>query len=423
MKRNHLIFFLVSAVINWSFSAAWGLAISSHYGALALLFIVILELKFLYQMNPMQLLFESSYFVAILYWGRGIVLPAFALILNRSVQWVRHDKFYYPIAWFLSLCMILSYNMLFRHVIAPKAKIQKFYRSNEQIRFVAIFQICFLGYLLFINLGRYYGVDLPWYKTTYIISCIICFTAQGFLVNRGIRTSALLEYELHTQLLQQQLDRQLQHYKSYQIYTESFRTFKHDYNKMMTSVKSLLSIEEYQKAKNLLDTIEKTMEEQVLVHQTYSNNIILDAILQDTANRCSEQSTRFSAMICLPESHNLPDIDIVRIFSNLTNNAVEACAKVTPDSQRFLTITSSIIAPNNWLHIEISNSFDGNVKWRNGIFETTKPNRDFHGIGLTIIEEIVNKLGGVICFDSDNQKRIFTATLSLPVKPGSPGSD
>ena len=117
LKRNHLIFFLVSAVINWSFSATWGLAISSHYGVLALLLIVLLELKGLYQMNSMQLLFESGYFVAVLYWGRGIVLPVFALILNHSVQWVRQDKFYSPIAWILSLCVILVYNMLFRHFI------------------------------------------------------------------------------------------------------------------------------------------------------------------------------------------------------------------------------------------------------------------------------------------------------------------
>jgi two-component system sensor histidine kinase AgrC len=415
MKQNHLIFFLISAVINWSFSATWGLAISSHYGAPALLLIVLLELKGLYQMNPMQLLFESGYFVAVLYWGRGIVLPVFALILNQSVHWVRHNQFYYPVAWILSLCMILVYNMLFRHVIAPKAKVETFYRSKEQIRFVAIFQVCLLGYLLFINLGRYYGVDLPWYKISHIISCIICFAAQGLLVNRGIRNSSLLEYELHTELLQQQLERNLRHYKAYQKYAESFRAFKHDYNHMMTSVKSLLSAGEYQKAINLLDTIHETRHKQVPVQHSYSNNNLLDSILQDTANRCEEQSTQFSANVYLPAGHNISDIDIVRMFTNLINNAAEACAKVTSDSERFIAITSRFISHNGWLQIKTANSFHGKVLIRNGIPESTKPNRDFHGLGLSIIDETATKLGGIMVIDVDQKEMVFKTTLLLPV--------
>ncbi|WP_313186173.1 sensor histidine kinase [Lacrimispora sp.] len=415
LKRNHLIFFLVSAVINWSFSAAGGLAISSHFGALALLLIVLLELKGLYQMNPMQLLFESGYFVAVLYWGRGIVLPVFALILNHSEQWVRQDKFYYPIAWILSLLVILVYNLLFRHFIAPKAKVKTFYRSNEQIRFVAIFQVCLLGYLLFINLGRYYAADLPWYNMACIISCIICFAAQGSLVYRGIKTSSLLKYELHTELQQQQLERQLRHYKAYQKYAESFQAFKQDYTHMITSVKSLLSIGEYQKAISLLDTIHEISQKQVPVQHSYSNNILLNALLQDTAARCEEQSTQFSANVYLPIGHNISETDIVRMFTNLFNNAAEACAKVTSDSERFIAITSRFISNNGWLKIETANSFHGKVVIRNGIPESTKPNRDFHGLGLSIIDETATKLGGIMVIDVDQKEMIFRTTLLLPV--------
>ncbi|WP_313577732.1 sensor histidine kinase [Lacrimispora sp.] len=415
MKRNHLIVFLVSAVINCSLSATWGLAISSHYGALALLLIVLLELKVLYQMNPMQLLFESGYFVAVLYWGRGIVLPVFALILNRSVQWVKEDNFYYSIAWILSLCVVLVYNVFFRHFIAPEAKVQTFYRSNEQIRFVAVFQVCLLGYLLFINLGRHYGADLPWYNMACIISCIIGFAVQGLLVSRGIRTSSLLKYELHTELQQQQLERQLRHYKACQKYTESFRAFKQDYNYMIISVKSMLSIGEYQKAISLLDTIHEISHKQVPVQYSYSNNILLDALLQDTADRCEEQSTKFSANVYLPIGHNISETDIVRMFTNLFNNAAEACAKVTSDSERFIAITSRYVSNNGWLKIETANSFHGKVHIRNGIPESTKPNRDFHGLGLSIIDETATKLGGIMIIDVDQKKMIFRTTLLLPV--------
>ncbi len=415
VRQGYWIYFAIAAFINWSFGVAWGLNLSSHYGALILLGITILELKLMYKMNLVQLLFESSYFAAVLYWGRGIILPAFALCLEKSVQWVRHDKFYYSIAWFLSMCIILFYNRIFRHIIAPRSKMEKFYRNKEQIRFVAIFQTTLLAYLLFVNLGRYYGVDLPWYKITYIVSCVICFAAQSLLVNRGIRMSALLEFELHNRFLQEQLRRQLQHYKTYQKYTESYRAFKHDYKNMMISVKSLLSAGEYQKAEQMLDTIHDTMQQQVLVHKTYSNHIILDAIFHDIANVCAEQETRFSAMVYIPDGLKISDIDSVRIFSNLTNNAVEACAKVASKSQRFLTITSNLDESNDWLCVEISNSFNGGFSMHSGIFESTKADKNFHGLGLAIVVEIIEHLGGVIRIDADQENKLFTVTLLFPL--------
>ncbi len=415
VRQGYWIYFGIASLINWSFGAVWGLSISSHYGALILLSITIMELKIMYKMNPVQLLFESSYFVASLYWGRGIVLPAFALCLNKSVQWVRHDPFYYSLTWFLSMGMILIYNRFFRHVIAPRPKMEKFYRSKEQIRFVAIFQTTLLAYLLFVNLGRYYGIDHPWYKLTYIVSCIICFAAQSLLVHRGIRMSSLLEFELNNRFLQEQLTRQLQHYKTYQKFTESYRVFKHDYNKMMTSVKSLLSAGEYTKAEQMLNTIHDTMQQQVLIHKTYSNHIILDAIFHDTANACAEQETRFSAMVYIPKGLTLSDLDSVRIFSNLTNNALEACMNVPFKSQRFLSITSTLSENNDWLSVEISNSFNGKCIMHNGIPESTKANRDLHGMGLAIVTEIIEHLGGVVRIDAGQQENVFTVTLLIPL--------
>lgn len=414
VRPGYWIYLAIAALANLSFTI-WGMTLSSHYGALALLGMVILELKLMYKMNMMQLLFEASYFTAGLYWARGIVLPIFALCLEQSVQWVRNDEFYYILAWVVSLCIMFFYNALFRRVIAPPDQMKKLYRNQGQLRFVAIFQTTLLAYLLFINLGRYYGMDLPWYKITYIVSCVICFLAQGYLVKYGIRISSLLESEIHNQLLKKQLSRQVQHYNGYKKYTESFRAFKHDYKNMMTSVKSLLSIGEYSKAERMLDNIHDTMQKQVLVHKTYSNHIILDAVLQDTANLCDGQSIRFSAMVYIPVGINISDIDIVRIFSNLTDNAVEACTKVAPDSERFLTVTSSVNTENDWLIVEILNSFNGEENMHNGRPESTKKNKEVHGIGLSVVSDAVGNLGGVIKIDANRQKKIFEIKLLLPM--------
>lgn len=415
VRQGYLVYFIISVFVNFTFSVFWGLALSSHYGAMALLIIVAVELKLMYRMNLLQLFFESSYFAAILYWGRGIVIPAFALCLNQSVQWVRHDKPYYTVAWAISMCIILAYHWLFRHFLAQPDKIEKLYRSKAQLRFIAIFQTNLLAYLLFVNLGRYYGVDLPWYKMTYIVSCIICFAAQYFIVRNGIRTCYLLEHELNTQILQKQLSRQLQHYNAYEKYTESFRAFKHDYKNMMASVKSLLGAGEYGKAERMLDTIHDTMHKHVLVHKPYSNHIILDAILQDTANQCDEQSIRFSATLYIPAGLVIEDIDVVRIYANLMNNAVEASVKVFPKCMRFLTVSSRFPKGADWLTVEITNSFNGQLKMCNGLPESTKEHREMHGIGLSVIDDSVKALGGVMRINVNRQENLFTVKLLFPV--------
>lgn len=414
-RRGYWIPFIISVLIACGFGTDRGINLSSHFAAILFLFIIILELRFMYQMNFMQLLFEGSYFIAVLYWGRGIILSFFALATNRSVQSIRNDDFYYTIAWLITMCLIVIYNFIFRYIIAPPGEMEKLYRNKSQLGLVAIFQTALLAYLLFINLGRYYGVSLSWYKVVYMVSCMLCFISQLVLVQYSIRISSLLEFELHTQLLQKQLSIQMQHYKAYQKYTESFRVFKHDYKNMMASVKSLLSSGEYQKAERMLDTIHDTMKNQVLVHKTYSNHMMLDAILQDAANICCEHSIHFSATLFIPNALNISDIDYVRIFSNLIDNAIEACIKTEPDSNPYFTVQSRLSTNNDWLTVELSNSYSGEVKLHNGIPESTKDNKDFHGIGLSVVMEIVESLGGMISIDVYQEKKVFTVSLLFPL--------
>ncbi len=135
----------------------------------------------------------------------------------------------------------------------------------------------------------------------------ICFSPHCKVVE-------LLEYELHTRKLQEQLSRQMRHYQAYRKFTESYRIFRHDYKNMMTSVKVLMNNNEYEKAARMLDDIQDTMQREVLIHKTYSDNILLDAILQDAANACGEKSIRFSAHALLPKDVRMSELDIVRIF-------------------------------------------------------------------------------------------------------------
>lgn len=75
---------------------------------------------------------------------------------------------------------------------------------------------------------------------------------------------------------------------------------------------------------------------------------------------------------------------------------------------------SRVSTHNDWLTVELSNSYSGEVKLRNGIPESTKDNKDFHGIGLSVVTEIVETLGGMTSIDVDQEKKVFTVSLLFP---------
>ena len=213
------------------------------------------------------------------------------------------------------------------------------------------------------------------------------------------------------EMLEEQYERQVRHYKSYQKYTESFRAFKHDYRSMMVVLKSLIRTNDNEKALLLIDDMFEEMQKKVVVHKKYSDSVILDAMLQDLSNICEENKIRLSSNVSLPRNTGLSTIDAVRIFSNFINNAVEACYKV-PVSDRFIDIVST--NELKWVTLQVVNSYNGKSHVHNGKFLTTKPEKQCHGLGLRIVEQIAEGLGGFVIYEEDFKNKTFLVRIHIP---------
>ena len=415
VKREHWIYYIIAIAINVTITAV---AYTLFDPRIAVYFVFVsfmLSFNLLFIGTTAQILYAGSIYTFSLYSVRGIIFSIYSLVSHTSIKNVLQQKNYDDIIFMLTVLFLIFYNMVIRKFLFPEKKIKCLLRNQSQLKFVDIYLFFQWMFLTLINDGRYHDdIRQLWFSSLYLGSCILSNLWLQVILLHAAKISELFEYELFTHQLQEQLSRQMRHYQSYRKYTESYRAFRHDYEKLMASIKSLLRRQKYNKAIKMLDDIHDTMQKSVQIHKNYSDNMILDAILQDTADACEEKNIRFQAHAHLPESVPMEDLDIIRVFSNITDNAIEACNKVS-NSQRFIEMTSN--STQDWTIIEVCNSFDGDLLIVGDNLSTTKEDKDFHGLGLQIIRETIEGMGGLVFIEPDSDKKIFKIKVCIPKNP------
>lgn len=159
----------------------------------------------------------------------------------------------------------------------------------------------------------------------------------------------------------------------------------------------LIKQELYKKAE-LMDPNElnKEMIEELVKHQTkiteinYCSNPIVDAILYNKKILAKKYGIETKIQVITPDKFNIAPIDLVSLFSNLIDNAIEATIK---SDSRFINIECYPI--NNHFVIKV-----GNTKCKEDYIDikkvrTTKNNSDEHGLGIQIIKNIILKYDGI----------------------------
>ena len=92
----------------------------------------------------------------------------------------------------------------------------------------------------------------------------------------------------------------------------------------------------------------------------------------------------------------MDDSKLSSLIYNLFKNSFEASSKTTDSN-----VSISLKNKNNNLYIQIKNSIDQPVTLKEGY--TSKENKNDHGIGLTIINEIVDEYHGINQYQQTDQ--------------------
>ncbi|MBS6427823.1 MAG: sensor histidine kinase [Clostridioides difficile] len=124
----------------------------------------------------------------------------------------------------------------------------------------------------------------------------------------------------------------------------------------------------------------------------------------------NEELRDFESNINLRKCEFIQMIDISSIFSNILDNAIEACEKVRQG--RYIKLRGVIV--KSYFIITCENSKNDKLRFKNNILITSKDDKFFHGIGLKSIKSSIKKYDGEL--EIIEGKDNFTLNIYIPIQ-------
>lgn len=118
-----------------------------------------------------------------------------------------------------------------------------------------------------------------------------------------------------------------------------------------------------------------------------SGNVAVDGILGRCIDKCKDMGINFDYQIKLLNENKADDYELCIIFSNIMNNAIEACR--SGDEIRLVCYPY-----NDLLCILQRNPLHNELKYEDGKLVTTKDDKEMHGHGIDNVRTIVDKYEG-----------------------------
>lgn len=140
----------------------------------------------------------------------------------------------------------------------------------------------------------------------------------------------------------------------------------------------------------------------------WTGNHMLDMILNQKEKDAQNQNTVMQIDTEVFSTLPFTDREIISLFGNLLDNALEACEKIN-DKERWIKI--KIKKKNLLLYIEIANALEQRPKQIQKKFVSNKKDNGLHGYGMKNIQDIVKKYDGIFQYKVYEDQLIFMISI------------
>lgn len=165
----------------------------------------------------------------------------------------------------------------------------------------------------------------------------------------------------------------------------------HDYKNHILVIRELMAKKSYDEAEVFINTLCDNLRKENFA-QTYTGVEIVDAVLNVKQNEGTKNGIKMDIRASYPHNSGIVSVDICTILGNLIDNAIEACSAVKPESKRHIGVRISYT--ENIVMIKIENTVAENPFLSKTPLETTKKDRQSHGLGISIVKKTTEKYHG-----------------------------
>lgn len=288
---------------------------------------------------------------------------------------------------------ILMYALLIRKIDA--SLLERIKRRMVFPNWVLMLVAC-----LFLNsyAGFYGESSRTYYLSLFLIDTVVMFYQYSIYVSLGLER----ENEAVRLLLEQSG-------KQYQISKQNMEQINikcHDLRHQINVFRSEGRIDE---------SVSKAMEQVVDDYDTTvkTGNAALDVLLTEKSQLCHSMGIGFT---CMADGKGLTYMepgDLYALFGNALENAIEATQQLTDPAQQQIVLTVRTVA--GFCHVHLQNYAKDRLVLENGLPVTSKQDHVNHGLGTRSMQLLVEKYGGELSFQQDED--VVDTYMLLPCRP------
>ncbi len=243
-----------------------------------------------------------------------------------------------------------------------------------------------------------------------IIELLIGFLFLNVYVIYIIRkTAGLYKYKYDAELLTKLNEMQLEHYRELDGKYQDTRQIIHDMKKHLLVISELNGTGN-ERAADYSSVLEKRLDS--LFCDFKCSNPILSIVISQKYALAEKKGITVKTDVEDVDISFIEDLDITGIFTNLWDNAIEACNDVDVSEREINFVMKKV---SGFILVNIENSYDKD-KCPSLENETVLSTKENHmGVGLSVIKKLVEKYGGLFNPETTDEKFVIELTIPVPI--------
>ncbi|SHO52340.1 Sensor histidine kinase YesM [Anaerocolumna xylanovorans DSM 12503] len=348
-----------------------------------------------YDYKPKQYILNNCLILLYLIFLDIFVITIYSAITFINVGQTLHASYEYFITSIIySLLAIVSHKYI---ISCIKKYTLNSIKTKQFLIFVfaAFFEIFVVAYILKLIQSEKSGVVF----FIIIIGFSILDYSILYLYQLVSKQAAL---EINLQLAKHQIDTTIKSFNTIEEKYLTSRRIYHDIRRHLSVVEELLK-QNAEISTNYIDSLYNQIE--MLKQKFWCSNQILNIIISDRLAIAEAQKISFDLDMEDINLDFMDNLDITILFSNIIDNAIEACFSVDNNYIKLKTRTKE-----NYILISIENTHNYIINKSDNNFLSTKESH--MGIGLSNVKDIIASYGGDLDITYDANMFRIEITLS-----------